>query len=474
VVIGCQAGYLYALDAATGVLKWQFPKATDPALVASDPTWRYGIQTSASFWNQRDWVIVGAQDPSLGSFGSARLFGLDLNTGALVWKSDGITEINGTTSCNTDELHQRFAWSSPLIFNGKVYIGVHDFGDTPIQVGRVIAVDIATGHIDTSFNFQAVGPSSPLNTPPDSMRGGGVWNAIATDLDGIFFTTGNTRTDQCPTQVQSEPSPNHGLSMIRVDSQTGGLVWKFQPVPFKLDDDPDWAAGATVMPATCGKLIASVQKDGWSYAVDARTGICRWQFPPAPQSPPTPSCTWTGYSQFDPNGPRKHGDDDYRRPGAAWNDVFIIRTGGESLDHDGVTAGYGKLHALNACATVEVERVRWLADIPSSSQGRYSLGAPTVTGGIVFIGTDLGHLVVLGDPSVVPPDELRCSNIDYTTADCAAAGYALVPRPRVLADKAVPDHGNLVAMRNEPALSDGRVFVGTSNGHVYMLEPEVP
>jgi hypothetical protein len=99
-----------------------------------------------------------------------------------------------------------------------------------------------------------------------------------------------------------------------------------------------------------------------------------------------------------------------------------------------------------------------------------------VTGGVVFIGTNLGHLLVLADPVIAPTDQVRCSNVDLkTAADCTSNGFALVPAPKVLADIAMPDHGSLVAMRNEPALAKGRVFVGTNNGHVYMLEPrELP
>ncbi len=68
-----------------------------------------------------------------------------------------------------------------------------------------------------------------------------------------------------------KPNPNYGLSMVRVDKDTGQVKWAFQPVPFELDNDPDWAAGATVMSTSCGELVASVQKDGWSYAVQPRT-----------------------------------------------------------------------------------------------------------------------------------------------------------------------------------------------------------
>jgi outer membrane protein assembly factor BamB len=463
VFVGSESGHFFALDAATGALKWQYPKPGDPPLYPPVPNpsgqWNYGIQSSASYWyrgpKEDGGVIFGAQDPSLGPHGSARLFALNAKTGAVIWKSDPIAVINGTTPTSTTELHERIGFSSPLVLGDKAYIGIANNGDNPIQKGRVVAVDLATGHIDAGFHFRSVGTAA---SPPDT-RGGGVWNSPASDGAGVYFTTGNTREDAAGVQMP-EPKPNHGLSMIRVNKVTGDLIWAFQPVPYHLDDDPDWAAGVTIMRTSCGELIASVQKDGWAYAVEAGNGTpgvlnVKWQFP----------ATGFPFTQY------THGDDNYKRPGAAWNDVLIINTGGESLVHDGVVPGYTKLHALNACARDPKQFVRWIADIPNTVGG-YAMGAPTVTGGIVFVGTNQGHLIVLADPSVVPPTGWRCSNIDYTTAaTCTAAGYVLVPVPKVLANVAMPDGGNIAGMRNEVALAKGRAFVATGNGHVYMLAP---
>ena len=86
-------------------------------------------------------------------------------------------------------------------------------------------------------------------------------------------------------------------------------------------------------------IDASVMKDGWSYALDAANGSCRWQFPAT--VPPGADC------KFAPAGAHVHGDTDYKRPGAAWGDVLAITTGGEALvTSTGVFAGYGRLHAL--------------------------------------------------------------------------------------------------------------------------------
>jgi hypothetical protein len=342
-----------------------------------------------------------------------------------------------------------------------------------VQIGRVIAVDLANGHIDPSFNFQAVGPGG---------LGGGVWNGPASDGSGVYFTTGNVKTQDCPFQ-NANPTPNNGLSIVRVDQTNGKIVWSFQPVPYALDDDPDWSAGATIMSASCGKLIASVQKDGWAYAVNAGNGApgnpsVRWQFPP------------TGYpfsgSAF------THGDDGYRKPGAAWGDVYLVGTGGEARadSAENVVAGYDKLHAINACAASEHDRVRWIADLchmnpatkkcddpyidAGDTRGDW-IGPPSVTGGLVYVGTNKGYLIVIADPSVVPATGLQCSNVDHTTADCAAFGFnPKTPVPKILFHQAMPDGGALYAggsLRAEIALARGRVFVGTTSGHLYMLKP---
>lgn len=465
VFIGSAAGYFYALDENTGALRWRYPPAGEPPLVTSsamDPLGQlgYGIQSSASYWDRDSdgAIIFGAQDPTLEpKLGSGRLYALNAKTGGLIWKSDPLAIMNGTNRMSLTEKHERIRYSSPLIFNNHVYVGVSDaFSDRPLQNGRVVAVALQTGKLDQHFSFISTG----------THRGGAVWNSVAADVNAIFFTTGNTRHDNLGDQ-KPEPVPNYGLSVVRADKNTGARVWSFQPVPYALDDDPDWAAGATVMSTSCGELVASVQKDGWAYAVNADakqpgTPDVRWQFPP------------TGY----PFHGYAHGNADYKHPGAAWNDVFILMTGGESVPVDGVGPGYGMLQALNACAPDESNRVRWMAEIPNADQNTasggpgYAIGAPTVTGGVVFIGTNTGHLVVLADPAIWPASGSRCSSTTYPdAASCKQNHFVLVPTPAVLANVALPDGGDIGGLRDEPALADGRVFVATDHGHVYMLSP---
>ena len=186
VFIGSWSGFFYALDAKTGNKLWQYPDP-GPALLGTCGFGNYGIQSSASRARIHgdEAVIFGAPDPSTtvdGGLGSARLYALNAHTGKLIWASDVVAHVTGCTGSSLSELHERIAYSSPLVHEDKVYVGIHDAGDDPIQNGKVIAVDLQTGHIIAGFSYQST-----------STRGGGVWNAPAADEKGVYFTTGNTR-----------------------------------------------------------------------------------------------------------------------------------------------------------------------------------------------------------------------------------------------------------------------------------------
>jgi glucose dehydrogenase len=294
VFIGNENGYFYALDAATGTLKWQYPPAGQPALLGGNNEFLFpGIKSSAAYWDRQPngAVIFAAQDPLIGPYGSdgspygsARLFAVDAKLGTLIWKSDIIAEINGLTNSSNTELHERIEHSPPLILNNVVYVGVQSY-DNPTQIGRIVAVDITTGNRipASTFQFQAVGTPE---SPPGTVRGGAIWNGPATDGTAIYFTTGNTNRDNGNPRLTTGPIPDHGMSMVKIDKASGKINWAFKTVPFSSDCDSDWAAGATVMNTSCGRMIASVQKDGWSYAIEAaNTPSCpltgqSWQFPP--------------------------------------------------------------------------------------------------------------------------------------------------------------------------------------------------
>jgi len=457
VFIGNANGRFYALDEATGTLQWEYPKPPKAALlskflVSANPSGK-GLAASASIgtFKEKTAVVFGGPDQSIGlGLGSGRLFALDPASGAEIWKSPEIAVVSGTTDNSTTERHEQFGYSSPLVLGDSIYIGMADHGDNPIQKGRAAEMNGTTQAVNQTF-FVATNP-----------RGGGIWSSVAGGLDKgtVAITTGNSNIGG------PQPSPDHALSMIGLDATTGAIKWKFRAVPYDDDGDPDWAAGPALLDARCGHVAASTQKDGWTYAVDsASTGGgspgLHWQFPP------------TGVPFPVPDG--RHGDTRYIKPGAGWNDTYITMDGGYPVEVNNTESGFTRLHGLDTCAS-STQPVRWISDnIPSTipaapdngNSAAGQLGPPTVTRGIVFVGTSAGHLVALADPSVYPTAYSVCADPTVTNTDCENNGLALVPRPLVIRDIDL----KAGAILSEPALANGRVFVATTGGKVIMLAP---
>src|SRR5262249_5113836 len=146
-----------------------------------------------------------------------RIFALRASDGMEIWKSPELARLTGTTASSTNEFHEQFGYSSPLVLGDRVYAGIADHGDNPIQRGRVVAVNLSNGQPVAGFGFEST-----------STRGGGVWSSLAGGLEGaIYITTGNVRcwNGGC----QPEPNPNHGLSMLRLNASSGAVDWKLQP-----------------------------------------------------------------------------------------------------------------------------------------------------------------------------------------------------------------------------------------------------
>ena len=465
VFIGSNAGHLYAFDAnfGTGAAPlWQYPPAAEPALRSSftcNPS-SEGIAASVAVATTKEHgtlVILGAPDQGRPSdpggkfgagLGSGRVFALNPANGALVWKTSA--EVARLTGAAATDLHEQIGYSAPLVLGSRIYVGIGDHCDNPIQNGRVKSIELETGALDAGFSYEST-----------SDRGGGVWTFVSGGLgDALVTTTGNSRRNGV-----AEPAINHGLSMVRLDPVTGALNGKIQPVPYVNDGDPDWSAGATLMAASCGNIAASTMKDGFSYAGNLGPPLAfRWQYPKVAY--PFPNVD-----------PLSHGDIRYHRAGAAWNDTYFTMSGGPQLldtsDPLRSFQGYRHLHAFDVCAG-DGNRVRWVALLENytdsvSNTHDWGLGPPTVTDGIIYVGTNRGFLLAIADPSVWPPQGAHCALPTLNSVDCGPAGYPLVQNPTVL--KALNLGGQLV--RGEPALANGMVYVASSNGLLFRIAPEV-
>ncbi len=451
VYVGHLNGRLYAIDTA-GSLLWKFPSAGNAALVSTsqcNPS-SPGIASSATmgtvkvrwFWffkRKVRAVIFGAPDPTSNG-GDSRVWAVNAATGVLIWKSPIVA-----SRANNEQI----GYDSPVVSGARVYIGISNHCDSPIIAGKVYALSLNTGALVPGFSTFVA----------SAIRGGGLWSSPATTSDGdVIVTTGNgcvPSNGGC----MSEPSPNHALSMIRLDGVTGDMIWKFQPVPWHLDEDPDWAAIPTVHRASCGTMAVAPMKDGYTHSLaigpSAPAGspealglaLRRWTFPFAITLP------FTGGF---------HGDIRYTRGAAVWRDVVLAVTGGKDVGVN-VTAGYRRLYGLNTCAS-DFERVRWWREF--SGWGYPTMGAPSVTRGVIYVGTAAETLYAIADPDIYPATGFQCDFPGVSTTNCAPNGFRLTPIPATLA--AVGLTGGI---RTTPALARGRVYVTTDAGFLHALEP---
>ena len=71
-----------------------------------------------------------------------------------------------------------------------------------------------------------------------------------------------------------------------------------------------------------------------------------------------------------------------------------------------------------------------------------------------------------------PANGSVCNHPEVPNSSCVANGFALVPRPKTLADIDLDPTKPDDAIFTEPVLAHGRVFVATRAGTFYMLEPD--
>ena len=102
--------------------------------------------------------------------GDVNFYALNAKTGAQIWK----------TQLGT--IPDYFIWSSPIVYNGSVYIGVSSRGDCPLVRGELVQLNAATGAIQHIFY-----------TVPNTCTGASVWGSPTIDKTAgtVYIVTGN-------------------------------------------------------------------------------------------------------------------------------------------------------------------------------------------------------------------------------------------------------------------------------------------
>ncbi|HEX8183389.1 MAG TPA: PQQ-binding-like beta-propeller repeat protein, partial [Blastocatellia bacterium] len=310
VYVGSYDGNMYALRESDGSELWRF--ATELVTDACGRTW--GIDSTAALSNGR--LFFGN--------GACNLYALDAATGRQIWR----------TSLG-DSNAGAHLFSSPLVHNGKIYIGVSAHCNPPCVRGSVVCLDAADGRVLwTTY------------TAPSGSTGAGVWASFAVDpnRDLVYITTGNF----------CEGTDTYGDSILALNAQTGAVVWSYKNVARdRGTENLDFGASPVLFDAGGFAMLAAGSQDGHCYAVNRGTGELIWD---------------TRITDAKPN------TSIISSPAAAYGKVFMGAT---------VENTTGKVVALDQ----RTGNIVWEASQPAPI-----IGATAVAGGTVFIGGGDGGL----------------------------------------------------------------------------------
>jgi outer membrane protein assembly factor BamB len=212
---------LVAFDLQTGVKLWQFDdkpqnSATISSSVSLDPA--LGL------------AFYGTPD--------ARVYAVNIATHQEAWD----VQLG-------DPKKGAFIWSSPLLANGNVYIGLASKQDNPCVRGGVFALNEHTGHsIWTHYMV------------PAGVLGGSVWSSmIAVPAHHeVIATTGNP----CPegnTVAQDD-------AIVAMDWDSGNTLWQYIALPYD-NCDCDFGQGPVDFTYHGQEYVVAGSKAGYVYAV---------------------------------------------------------------------------------------------------------------------------------------------------------------------------------------------------------------
>ncbi len=270
VYVGSWDGFFYALDAATGSVKWKLQLDCQPGLLPI-PTQCLAKGQTEPDRSGTDGGIVTSSATVVGGrvyFGGGRtLYCLDAGTGAVIWKHV-VCGNPDDAACATDASDPTNIFSSPVVVDGKVIVG-HTVDGAKAYRGGIVAVDATSGAVVWSLEIDpkldAMGnpilgadglPSGGVN------RGcGSVWSSGAVDenQNAVFFGTGD---------CQSDATPPYHEAILALDIATGHVKWAYRPRQTDTCDF-DFGASANVMDIGGQRYVGLGGKDGTYYELVA-------------------------------------------------------------------------------------------------------------------------------------------------------------------------------------------------------------
>jgi alcohol dehydrogenase (cytochrome c) len=234
---------VYAVDLATGKLKWEYP-VNVPEESGPGPD---GVAVAGR-------VVYGET--------STAVFALSASTGKTIWIDKNLL----TAGQGKFEIQ-------PQVANGRVYLA-SAYGNGP-GGGVLLALNASTGAVIWRFNT-LLGPDEGVESI--GAGSGGAWETPLVGADGsVTFGIGNPY--QSAASAISDPSAQlYTDSDVNLTAATGKLRWYYQGLP---NDFMDHDMQASPIATTIGGAPAIIGsgKLGFVYAMNASTGRLLWKTP---------------------------------------------------------------------------------------------------------------------------------------------------------------------------------------------------
>ncbi len=241
--VGVEDGIFYAVSESTQQILWSDSLGLRlPAPGGGCGTAAQGIYSTATVAPNPssgvETVYVNSQD--------GNLYALNAATGAVEWKS----QVDAPSSTEDDY----FAWSSPTVADGKVYVGISSWCDHPLVPAGVIGFNQSTGAEIGMWN----------SLPPGDL-GASVWSSVGVLPDGdVIATTGNANGS-----YEDQPLYNESIVRLKGSSLAFEDGWQI-PADLRVDDG-DFGGSPTFFTGDVNgmktRLVGACNKDGYYYAL---------------------------------------------------------------------------------------------------------------------------------------------------------------------------------------------------------------
>jgi uncharacterized protein (TIGR03437 family) len=323
---GDWSGDFHSLNAITGAVQWiqYLGKAPEPADPTCEPR---GIGVSSQPAVSGNTVYVGG--------GDSAVYAMDRGTGAILWRVPLADPASGS-----------YLWSSPMISQNALYIGIASVSDCPTVRGGLARIPLD----------DPTHPQIAYVMPPNT-QGAGVWGTPAIDEqnDLVYITTGNAASQDAQNGVW-------GSALLALDATTLQIRAHFFLPIAPTDDDADWGSSPVLFESGGQPLVAANGKTGVMYVLHRPDLTPLWSYKLARDcDSPELGCGSISTPAFDGS---------------------VLVTGAGQPDGN---APPGMVYAFDPTAQQLLWRYAAAATV---------LGPVTLTPGLVFVSTESG-LVVL-------------------------------------------------------------------------------